>query len=624
VRPFLVSCSIASRRVGKASRFAPVSRRSKAGRFAYNLRVPRSPIRPRADTPTPRLLWLRFAALWETPALTIWLSICLGACANFEKQSSTLSPLAAAELRLGRAEKQKSDVNAQAGEYLSVASIAEQQLNSASETASERSSAIALYNRATADLASDLPPLIDSQRNSKTLVLKDSGTGQTERLHLESGARGEYEATYFQKILVADRIDQKRMQEHATRAGLGGTVVGVHHSPKTGESAPRLEPLKGIRATMTAVVQTNHLRTGDASLQLLDPTKVDTVILGKRSYRLAGDYTAAQASYGRINEIWLGFLNMIRGEHMRGAAGLLLLQPYDAEKVPVIFVHGLLSTPYAWANVASSLDNDPEIRRRCQFWAFSYSTGNPIAYSALLLRRDLAFAEKTYHFKQAILIGHSMGGILSRLQVTNSGRALWNGVFGAKADTIYASQPTDSTIKQALIFSSNPVIERVVFVATPHRGSSLSTGSIGALGIKLIRLPINVLKSVPRAVIAAVALNNDPRKFRPPTSIAGLSPKNPVLISLDKLPINAPHNSIIGDRGRGDTPKSSDGVVSYWSSHLDSAQSELIVPTGHGAMEHPKSVQEIRRILLEQLGVTKAKGMQQKVPKYGASLLPNL
>jgi hypothetical protein len=75
-----------------------------------------------------------------------------------------------------------------------------------------------------------------------------------------------------------------------------------------------------------------------------------------------------------------------------------------------------------------------------------------------------------------------------------------------------------------------------------------------------------------------------------------------MLLALDKLPIEEPHNSIIGDRGRGDTPKSSDGVVPYWSSHLDSAQSELIVPTDHGAMNHPKAVQEMRRILLEQLG----------------------
>jgi hypothetical protein len=95
-----------------------------------------------------------------------------------------------------------------------------------------------------------------------------------------------------------------------------------------------------------------------------------------------------------------------------------------------------------------------------------------------------------------------------------------------------------------------------------------------------------------------------------------LSPKNPLLLTLDKLPIEAAHNSIIGDRGRGDTPQSSDGVVLYWSSHVASAQSELVVPTDHGAMNHPKAVQEIKCILLQQLGSGKSqKPVRKKVPE---------
>jgi pimeloyl-ACP methyl ester carboxylesterase len=176
------------------------------------------------------------------------------------------------------------------------------------------------------------------------------------------------------------------------------------------------------------------------------------VAVDKKRYTLAGDFTAANASYGRINEIWIGLLNMVRGERMVGTAGLLLLQPYDPEKIPVIFVHGLLSSAYVWRNTANSLTVDPEIRRRYQFWVFSYPTGNPIAYSALLLRQDLAYAEQTYHFKKAILIGHSMGGLLSRLQVANTGHMLWDGVFGQKADALYASQPPDSLIKTGSYF----------------------------------------------------------------------------------------------------------------------------------------------------------------------------
>ena len=171
-------------------------------------------------------------------------------------------------------------------------------------------------------------------------------------------------------------------------------------------------------------------------------------------------------------------------------------------------------------------------------------------------------------------------------------------MFGAKADQLDAQLPADSIVKRALIVQANPAVKRIIFVSTPHRGSALASGGIGALGARLIRLPVKLVSAVPHTVFAALAPNSDPRKVRPPTSISGLSPKNPLLLAMDKLPIEAPHNSIIGDRGRGDTPNSSDGVVPYWSSHLASAQSEAIVPTDHGAMKSPKAVAEIRRILL--------------------------
>jgi hypothetical protein len=245
---------------------------------------------------------------------------------------------------------------------------------------------------------------------------------------------------------------------------------------------------------------------------------------------------------------------------------------------------------------------DPEIRRHYQFWVYSYPTGNPISFSALNLRGDLAFAQQRFGLKNGVvLIGHSMGGLLSRMQVTNSGRTIWNEVFGPKAQELYLRVPNDSRVKRALIFPANPTIKRVIFVATPHRGSRLAVGGIGAIAIWLIRLPLDLLQEIPQTI--ADVLNLKDRRTIVPTSIQGLSPNSPLLHALDRLPIQAVHHSIIGDRGRGDTPNSSDGVVPYSSSHLVSAQSEKIVPTGHDAMDNPQAVEEIRRILLLSLGI---------------------
>ena len=504
---------------------------------------------------------------------------------------------------MAQAEKRKADPQGHAAECLAVAKVAAMAMAKGGSTTNPSSNpAVGMYNRAAADLVTDLPALIRQQGNARAFTLRDPQSGEAACLQVEAGQAGEYPAGFFQQILVASRIDKKGLNDDVMRGGVGGAVVGVRQSSPPGVAPPRLEPLKGFRVPVTAVVDfTGSEGALSGRLRLLDPTKVDEITVDQKRYPLGADYSAAMASYGRINETWIGFVNMVRGERMRGGKGLLLLQPYEPNKLPVIFVHGLLSSAYTWRNVANSLNADPELRRRCQFWAFAYSTGNPIAYSALLLRNDLAYAQRTYGIKQVVLIGHSMGGLLSRLQVTNSGRALWDGVFGPKAEALYAEDPPDSLVKRALVFSANPAVKRVIFVATPHRGSSLSSGGVGALGIRLIRVPLKVVSAIPSTMVAALAPNNDPRKYRPPTSIAGLSPKNPLLLALDKLPVEAPHNSVIGDRGRGDTPRSSDGVVPYWSSHLDSAQSELIVPTNHGAMNHPKAVAEIRRILLEQL-----------------------
>ena len=69
--------------------------------------------------------------------------------------------------------------------------------------------------------------------------------------------------------------------------------------------------------------------------------------------------------------------------------------------------------------------------------------------------------------------------------------------------------------------------------------------------------------------------------------------------AINTIPITpgVPYNTIIGDRGRGDSPNSSDGVVPYWSSHMDGAQSEDIVPSNHSAHQDPQAITAVLNIL---------------------------
>jgi hypothetical protein len=529
----------------------------------------------------------------------------LSGCSIYEKEAQ-LPPLANAERQLARAEKIRSDPGQKAAEILSAARIAANEIpkiTAESNSSSEHS--IGIYNRAAADLAGDLPELTRGRDSLEFLTIQNRETGEIYRLRIGPAQRGEYSAAYFQELLNARTLPVRRGEQPVVLSGLGGTLVGVHHSVSPGSSRPNLEPVKGYRVPVTSIIEFGRPRDSTpvkARIRLIDPRRRNTAEIGNEQFSLAANFSAPLLSFGRVNELWLGFLNMIRGQNMRNSIGLVLLEPYDPDRIPVIFVHGLLSSSFIWRNTALALLRDPEIRRSYQFWAFSYPTGNPISFSALRLREDLAYAQEQFGLRHGVvLIGHSMGGLLCRMQVTNSGRAIWNEVFGSKAQKLYSQVPNDSRIKQALIFRANPAITRVIFVATPHRGSSLAVGKIGAIAIFLISLPFDLLHEIPETI--AHALSPEGRRTIVPTSIQGLSPKSPLLRALDRLPIEAPHHSIIGDRGRGNTPNSSDGVVPYWSSHLSSAESEKIVPAGHEAMADPQAVEEIRRILLMHIGV---------------------
>ena len=523
---------------------------------------------------------------------------CLTGCSFTEKQAQ-LSPLAAAEHRLARAEKIRSDPSEKAAEILSVARTAVSEISRKSGEAN-LDPPVRIYNRAATDLATEFPELAQNRAPPQAITVQNRQTGETFRLRPGSTANGEYSAVFFQELLDTGELQVRRGEKAVVIPGLGGTLVGVHRSVPPGSPPPRLEMAYGYRVPVTSIIDFGRpgaSAQAEVRLRLINPHQRDAVEVGGKRFALAADFSAPLLSYDRLNELWLGFINMIRGGNMRSASGLLLQEPYDPDRIPVIFVHGLLSSKYIWRRTALALLQDPDIRRHYQFWAFSYATGNPIAFSALQLRDDLAFAQERFGLPRGVvLIGHSMGGLLSRMQVTNSGRTIWNEVFGPRAQELDSEVPNDSRAKRALIFQANPAVRRVIFIATPHRGSSLAAAGIGAIGIWLIRIPFEVFHDVPETFVQA--LNTESQRRILPTSIQGLSPNSPLLRALDRLPIKAPHHSIIGDRGRGDTPNSSDGVVPYRSSHLASAESEKIVPCGHGAMADPQAVEEIRRILL--------------------------
>ena len=286
---------------------------------------------------------------------------------------------------------------------------------------------------------------------------------------------------------------------------------------------------------------------------------------------------------------------------------LIALEPYRVGLVPVVLVHGTASSPGRWAEMVNDLSNDPRIRQRYQFWAFVYDTGNPIAYSELLLRRSLREAvhalDPTGHdpcLRQMVVIGHSQGGLLTKMTAIDTGDQLWRNISDKPLDELTLRPATRDLLREALFLEPLPFVRRVVFIATPHRGSFQARAWVTDLLARIVKMP----SEVTGIGTEMLALRREKKVFahvkRMPTSVENMSPANPFIRTLATIPVvpGVAAHSIIAVKGDGPPEKGNDGVVAYESAHLDGVESELVVRSDHSVQGNPQAIEEVRRILL--------------------------
>jgi pimeloyl-ACP methyl ester carboxylesterase len=289
--------------------------------------------------------------------------------------------------------------------------------------------------------------------------------------------------------------------------------------------------------------------------------------------------------------------------------GLSLLHPYERGKVPVVFVHGLWASPWSWHRMVEALRADPAIGGGYQFWTYGYSTGDPIPYSSQLFRRDLDEVRLKLDpgkadpaFDRMVLVGHSMGGLLTKMIAVASGDRLWQVVSDRPVGELLGEEDDLKMLRSALFFGAHPAVRRVVYIATPHRGSRFDQGSIHGLGMRLIRLP-DPLRATHHRLVA----NNPPNFFRAhfrkslPTSVDELEWGSPILTGLWELshPPAMKVHSIIAVRPDSPPEHRTDGLVTYESAHIAGVASEKIVSAGHLCQDNAEVINEVRRILSE-------------------------
>jgi pimeloyl-ACP methyl ester carboxylesterase len=298
----------------------------------------------------------------------------------------------------------------------------------------------------------------------------------------------------------------------------------------------------------------------------------------------------------------------------RQPAGLGMRAPYQPGKVPVVLIHGLWGSSHHWDPMIEALEEDPALRGRYQFWTFSYASGDSIPFSAHLLRQSLERARRDLDpdgtdpaFGRMVVVGHSLGGILAKMMVQSSGgERLWQTVCARPIDQLDGPPEDRRLLQRAFSFEPVPGVRRVVFITTPHRGSPLAGGPLRGLGTRLCGRSSRLL-----GALQNVLADNEPGLFapglleEPPTSAGELSPGHPFLTGLCNLTIDSSvrAHSILADLRDPPGPGTTDGVVPFWSAHLEGTKSELVVHGLHNCLDHPAVIREIRRILGEHAGI---------------------
>jgi pimeloyl-ACP methyl ester carboxylesterase len=383
-------------------------------------------------------------------------------------------------------------------------------------------------------------------------------------------------------------------------SGIGAPLVAVARSEN-----PHFRQQYKLPRVYAPITAANRFSGQNAELDFVDPMKSERIALNKRSFPLAVDLSAPTAMLiARERPERLGFSRLMNPAKYADTARLAQLQQYDPTRTPVIFVHGLQETGASWAPMIDSLRDDPRIRKRYQFWFYSYPSGYPYPYAAALFRHDLDGIGRAFpKHKRVVLVGHSMGGMICRLMITDSGDKIWCDFFATPPNKTPLPNDTRKIAEDVFIFHHRTDVQRAIFISTPHRGSELAKSWIGRIGAGLVRTPqrfTSIYNSTKPLLIADRTAR--PLK-RMPNSVDTLEPNDRFVKAVKKLPITPgiPYHSIMGDHGRGNTPNSSDGIVPYWSSHLAGAQSELIVNSGHQAQYNPQAIQEVERILKAKL-----------------------
>jgi pimeloyl-ACP methyl ester carboxylesterase len=482
----------------------------------------------------------------------------------------------------------------------------------------------------------------NSLESALKIVVKSNALRPGQTLNIESAEhkftvtvelRGSrWHAEDFDRFEFVNDYEVKGLANQYQTFGLGVPLIAIQRKHEQPVPFEKYYP-PGLSFPVTAFLRLMpDPENGDpykhrAVLELHDPLATTDVAVGPRVVPLQSDLSTPLAYFlqnastkaeGRsVTLDQISTFGLLRPDKAAAIRGLYMLQPYEPDKIPVVLVHGLWSSPLTWTEMYNDLRGNPAIRNRFQFWFYFYPTGQPFWTSATQFRSDLVAMRDQLDpqrqqpaLDQMVLVGHSMGGLVSRMQTIYSRDDFWHIVSDNPFESLKAKPEVKQQLRDLFYFEPSPSVKRVITLGTPHRGSLFASSSIQYLSQKLITLPEMMFKEEVVRDNPGFFKNTECLELK--TSLDSLSresPVFPVMLAATKAPWVKYHNvvGLVPNQGVYGTltnkvQKDSDGVVGFDSAHMTDVVSEIVVQADHMHVHsHPRSVLEVRRILLEHL-----------------------
>jgi hypothetical protein len=423
-----------------------------------------------------------------------------------------------------------------------------------------------------------------------------------------------WQADDFHRLLVVGNYRSNDFSHFYKQTGVGVSLVALRHAPQEelflGDTRPFAATvvLRTLRANLPEKIAVDGASAASptAALEIYNPLSIREIDSCDGPLPLRRDHTASLAFLLSKNPrtYLAGFL---QPGTSRVRARLTLLEPYQPGKVPVVFIHGLFSDPMTWMDMGNELLAESDLYQRYQIWVFRYPTGSGFFEQAAELRRQLDMARELFDpshadaaLSQMVLIGHSMGGLVAKLQVTESSDTLWRRAARVPLEAVHATPKVRGQLQRTLFFEPLSFVTRVVFIGTPHSGSGAAMRLSGRLASSLVQVSEERNRDWDELMRQNPGAFDPGLQGRPPTSVDLLKPSNPFLGAMRELCFgsHARFHSIIGTAGWTIAEGRCDGIVPVASAQHPGAESEVYIEARHARLHRDQAtVAEVKRIL---------------------------